>query len=55
MNNDLVKLDALLSYTLNVRPNVDDLPPMNKGGGGGMLKELTKNKFKKILQFYQGS
>ena len=23
MNNDLVKLDALLSYTLNVRPNVD--------------------------------
>lgn len=25
MNNDLVKLDALLSYTLNVRPNVDRL------------------------------
>tara|TARA_Y100000589_G_scaffold104678_1_gene99135 strand:+ start:539 stop:817 length:279 start_codon:yes stop_codon:yes gene_type:complete len=23
MNNDLVKLDALLSYVLNVRPNVD--------------------------------
>lgn len=23
MNNDLVKIDALLSYTLNVRPNVD--------------------------------
>lgn len=25
MNNDLVKLDALLSYALNVRPNVDRL------------------------------
>lgn len=23
MNNDLVKLDALLSYVLNVRPNID--------------------------------
>lgn len=23
MNNDLVKIDALLSYTLNVKPNVD--------------------------------
>tara|TARA_B100000927_G_C16339911_1_gene418859 strand:- start:403 stop:681 length:279 start_codon:yes stop_codon:yes gene_type:complete len=23
MNNDLVKIDALLSYALNVRPNVD--------------------------------
>ena len=23
MNNDLVKIDALLSYTLNVRPNTD--------------------------------
>jgi len=23
MNNDLVKIDALLSYTLNIRPNVD--------------------------------
>jgi len=23
MNNDLVKIDALLSYVLNVRPNVD--------------------------------
>ena len=23
MNNDLVKLDALLSHVLNVRPNVD--------------------------------
>jgi len=23
MNNDLVKIDALLSYTLNVRPNID--------------------------------
>ena len=25
MNNDLVKIDALLSYCLNVRPNVDRL------------------------------
>jgi len=25
MNNDLVKIDALLSYTLNIRPNVDRL------------------------------
>ena len=23
MNNDLVKIDALLSYALNVRPNID--------------------------------
>ena len=23
MNNDLVKIDALLSYVLNVRPNID--------------------------------
>jgi hypothetical protein len=23
MNNDLVKVDALLSYVLNVRPNID--------------------------------
>jgi len=23
MNNDLVKIDALLSYTLNIRPNID--------------------------------
>jgi hypothetical protein len=23
MNNDLVKIDALLSYTLNIKPNVD--------------------------------
>jgi len=23
MNNDLIKIDALLSYTLNIRPNVD--------------------------------
>ena len=23
MNNDLVKIDALLSYTLEVRPNID--------------------------------
>lgn len=25
MNNDLVKIDALLSYVLNVRPNIDRL------------------------------
>lgn len=25
MNNDLIKIDALLSYTLNIRPNVDRL------------------------------
>ena len=23
MNNDLVKIDALLSYALNVKPNID--------------------------------
>jgi len=25
MNNDLVKIDSLLSYTLNVKPNIDRL------------------------------
>lgn len=25
MNNDLIKIDALMSYALNVRPNVDRL------------------------------
>jgi len=25
MNNDLVKIDALMSYTLNVKPNIDRL------------------------------
>jgi len=25
MNNDLIKIDSLLSYTLNVKPNIDRL------------------------------
>jgi hypothetical protein len=25
MNNDLVKIDALMSYTLGVKPNIDRL------------------------------
>ena len=48
MNNDLVKIDALLSYALNVRPNIDRIAANEgKEDAEEQFMEITKNKRKK--------